>query len=74
MLTYKIEWEKDGKTGSFTVTASTDDECITAGHEEVANFGGEVTDYYQIAPSTKPLLNALTNGFSKKQVQRRVWR
>lgn len=61
MLTYKIEWEKAGKTGSFKVTASTDDECIKAGHDQVESDGGEVTDYYQISTSTKPLMRKLMN-------------
>ena len=72
MLTYKIEWEKEEKAGSFTVTALTDDECIQAGHDEVKNFGGEVLDYYQISPSTKPLVKALTKALDKKQLPRRT--
>lgn len=48
MVTYKIEWEKDGKTGSFKVTGFSDEECVKSGHDEVESFGGEVTDYYQI--------------------------
>lgn len=68
MLTYKIEWEKEEKTGSFTVTALTDEACIAAGHDEVESFGGEVLDYYQISPSTKPLMRALSKALDKKTV------
>ena len=61
MLTYKIEWKKEGKTGSFTVTGLTDDDCVKTGHDEVESWGGEVIDYYQISPSTKSFVRKLMN-------------
>ena len=59
MLVYKIVWEKDGKEGSFEVHGYTDEQCIKDGHAEVESFGGEVTDYYQVSPSTDKLVRKL---------------
>lgn len=67
MLIYKIEWKKDGKTGSFESSGLTDEECIQGGHDEVHSFGGEVTDYYQVYPSTKPLIDKFLQIKTKKE-------
>jgi len=45
----KFEWEniKTGKSGSFTVTAATLDECISIAEEEVGS-NAEILDYYSV--------------------------
>lgn len=48
MVTYKFEWEKDGRSGNFVITALSDEECVKVGNKEVEDFGGEVLDYYQV--------------------------
>jgi hypothetical protein len=43
----KFHWEdKTGKTGSFTVTAPTVEECITSAKEEIGD--AEMKDWYSI--------------------------
>ena len=45
----RFHWEKpDGKTGTFTVTASSVDKCIEIAEEELKGDEHQITDYYSI--------------------------
>jgi hypothetical protein len=44
----RFHWEKQGKTGSFTVTASSVDECIKVAEEEIKKAGAELMDWHSV--------------------------
>lgn len=41
-------WVKGDKSGSFTVTADTVDECIETARKETEEDGAELFDYYSV--------------------------
>jgi hypothetical protein len=43
-----FHWEKLGGTGTFSVTASTVEECIGIAEEEIKNGEAEMIDWYVI--------------------------
>ncbi|MGM7720676.1 hypothetical protein [Metabacillus sp. Hm71] len=48
MYKMKFHWEKDDKTGSFTVEAMTVEQCIEMAEEEIKNGKAEMVDWYVI--------------------------
>lgn len=44
----RFHWEKDDKSGSFTVTADSDDECIDIAETEIEKAGAELVNYYSV--------------------------
>lgn len=44
----RFHWEKGDKEGSFTVSASTVEECMKIAGEEIESIGAEMIDWYAI--------------------------
>ena len=48
METMKFHWELGEKSGSFTVTADSIEECVQLAEEETEKAGAELIDYYSV--------------------------
>lgn len=48
METLQFEWEKDGKNGSFKVTASSLETCIEVAKKEIKKNNARLTDWYAV--------------------------